>query len=203
MNYQPVRSENQANKHASLQEANHNAGTEDIIDADDSEKEVESAQDYFVLPIWSSYSSTVKRSTAKDAGEAPNKYPDLKTDEKPVDKEDQELLLQAGAAKASSTNIVNTDSTPVSTDSPYGGLSFIDLTNLDLDDSEIHALKDIYNNPTDDLPYGKKAIRTKWVYRSKKDKRGVVVRNKARLVAQGHRQEEGIDYDEYLPVWKN
>ncbi|GJT59044.1 putative ribonuclease H-like domain-containing protein [Tanacetum coccineum] len=47
-----------------------------------------------------------------------------------------------------------------------------------------------------DLPYGKKAIGTKWVYRNKKDKRGVVVRNKARLVAQGYRQEEGIDYDE-------
>ncbi|GJY91517.1 putative ribonuclease H-like domain-containing protein, partial [Tanacetum coccineum] len=47
-----------------------------------------------------------------------------------------------------------------------------------------------------DLPYGKKAIGTKWVYRNKKDERGVVVRNKARLIAQGHRQEEGIDYDE-------
>ncbi|GJX03333.1 putative ribonuclease H-like domain-containing protein, partial [Tanacetum coccineum] len=34
------------------------------------------------------------------------------------------------------------------------------------------------------------------VYRNKKDERGVVVRNKARLVAQGHRQEERIDYDE-------
>ncbi|GJT05666.1 hypothetical protein Tco_0840128 [Tanacetum coccineum] len=36
----------------------------------DSKKEAEFAQDYFVLPIWSSYSSTVKRSTAKDAGGA-------------------------------------------------------------------------------------------------------------------------------------
>ncbi|GKE81242.1 putative ribonuclease H-like domain-containing protein, partial [Tanacetum coccineum] len=46
------------------------------------------------------------------------------------------------------------------------------------------------------LPYGKKAIGTKWVYRNKKDERGVVVIKKARLIAQGHRQEEGIDYDE-------
>nr|GFC42150.1 hypothetical protein [Tanacetum cinerariifolium] len=47
-----------------------------------------------------------------------------------------------------------------------------------------------------DLPYGKRAIGTKWVYRNKKDKRGIVIRNKARLVAQGHTQEEGIDYKE-------
>ncbi|GJW83822.1 putative ribonuclease H-like domain-containing protein [Tanacetum coccineum] len=51
-----------------------------------------------------------------------------------------------------------------------------------------------------DLPFGKKAIGTKWVYRNKKDERGVVVRNKARLVAQGHRQEEGIDYDEVFAL---
>ncbi|GKF08023.1 putative ribonuclease H-like domain-containing protein [Tanacetum coccineum] len=52
-----------------------------------------------------------------------------------------------------------------------------------------------------DLPHGKKAIGTKWVFRNKKDQRGIVVRNKARLVAQGHRQEEGIDYDEvFAPV---
>nr|GEW63514.1 hypothetical protein [Tanacetum cinerariifolium] len=43
-----------------------------------------------------------------------------------------------------------------------------------------------------------------WVYamqENKKDERGVVVINKARLVAQGHRQEEGINYDEvFAPV---
>nr|GEV79523.1 hypothetical protein [Tanacetum cinerariifolium] len=47
-----------------------------------------------------------------------------------------------------------------------------------------------------DLLHGKRAIGTKWVYRNKKDERGIVVRNKARLVAQGHYQEEGIDYEE-------
>ncbi|GJR54719.1 putative ribonuclease H-like domain-containing protein [Tanacetum coccineum] len=258
MNYQPVRSDNQANKHAGPQEANQNTG----------------------------------------------------------------------AAKASSTNIVNTASTTVITASSYDGLSFTDLTNTDQDDSKIPALEEIYANPTNgiftnssyddegavadftnlepvvnvspipssrinsihpstlilgdpqsavqtrskvtkssrahafvsyiqkqrrnnhkdfqhclfacflsqnepkkisealedeswvdamqeellqfkiqkvwrlvDFPYGKKAIGTKWVYRNKKDERGVVVRNKARLVAQGHRQEEGIDYDEvFAPV---
>ncbi|GJW68161.1 putative ribonuclease H-like domain-containing protein [Tanacetum coccineum] len=34
------------------------------------------------------------------------------------------------------------------------------------------------------------------VYRNKKDESGIVIRNKARLVAQGYTQEEGIDYDE-------
>ncbi|GJY71552.1 putative reverse transcriptase, RNA-dependent DNA polymerase [Tanacetum coccineum] len=51
-----------------------------------------------------------------------------------------------------------------------------------------------------DLPYGKRAIGTKWVYRNKKDKRGIVIRNKTRLVAQGHTQEEGIDYYEVFDL---
>nr|GEY45210.1 hypothetical protein [Tanacetum cinerariifolium] len=52
-----------------------------------------------------------------------------------------------------------------------------------------------------DLPKGKHDIGTKWVYRNKKDERGIVVRNKARLVAHGHTNEEGIDYDEvFSPV---
>ncbi|GKC50818.1 putative ribonuclease H-like domain-containing protein [Tanacetum coccineum] len=52
-----------------------------------------------------------------------------------------------------------------------------------------------------DLPHGMKVIGTKWFYRNKRDKRGVVVRNKARLVAQGYTQEEGINYDEvFAPV---
>nr|GEV85740.1 hypothetical protein [Tanacetum cinerariifolium] len=52
-----------------------------------------------------------------------------------------------------------------------------------------------------DLPYRKRAIGTKWVFRNKKDERGIAVRNKARLIAQGHTQEEGIDYEEvFAPV---
>ncbi|GJT53798.1 putative ribonuclease H-like domain-containing protein [Tanacetum coccineum] len=41
-----------------------------------------------------------------------------------------------------------------------------------------------------DLPHRMKVIGTKWVYKNKRDERGVVVRNKERLVAQGYTQEE-------------
>nr|GEV86509.1 copia protein [Tanacetum cinerariifolium] len=39
-------------------------------------------------------------------------------------------------------------------------------------------------------------IGTKWIFRNKLDENGIISRNKARLVAQGYNQQEGIDYDE-------
>ncbi|GJU01775.1 copia protein [Tanacetum coccineum] len=47
----------------------------------------------------------------------------------------------------------------------------------------------------------KRVIGTKWVFKNKKDERGIMIRNKARLVAQGYIHEEGIDYDKvFSPV---
>ncbi|GJS66165.1 putative ribonuclease H-like domain-containing protein [Tanacetum coccineum] len=322
----------------SQQETNQNVGTEEIIDAGDSDKEDESAQDCFVLPIWPSYSSTITPALTTD-----DKREGGKEDVEALRKKFEHLVIKEEAArpsstnifstvstpaKASGTNLVNTVSIPVSTASPHEGISLAEPINPKEDDSEIPPLEDIYQNSTDgifttssyddegavadftnletvvnvspiptsrihsihpkalilgdptstvqtrskvntssgahafvsyvqkqkrtnhkdfhhclfacflsqhepkkisealedeswvdamqeellqfeiqkvwvlvDLPYGKKAIGTKWVYRNKKDERGVVVRNKARLVAQGHRQEEGIDYDEvFAPV---
>ncbi|GKA00810.1 retrovirus-related pol polyprotein from transposon TNT 1-94 [Tanacetum coccineum] len=51
------------------------------------------------------------------------------------------------------------------------------------------------------LPYGKIVIGSKWVFKNKKDEHVTTTKNKARLVAQGYSQEEGIDYDEtFAPV---
>ncbi|GJW18045.1 retrovirus-related pol polyprotein from transposon TNT 1-94 [Tanacetum coccineum] len=47
-------------------------------------------------------------------------------------------------------------------------------------------------------PYGKTIIGSKWVFRNKREEISIVIKNKARLIAQGYNQQEGIDYDETI-----
>nr|GEW25336.1 hypothetical protein [Tanacetum cinerariifolium] len=63
---------------------------------------------------------------------------------------------------------------------------------------EEHKFQEVYNLV--DLPNRKRATSSKWVFRNKKDERGIVIRNKARLVAQGYTQKEGIDYLEVFAL---
>lgn len=71
------------------------------------------------------------------------------------------------------------------------------------DEFQINAIQDelgqFKRNEVWDLvprPGGTNVIGTSWLYKNKSDKQGVVTRNKARLVAQGYTQTEGVDFDE-------
>nr|GEU85472.1 copia protein [Tanacetum cinerariifolium] len=86
-------------------------------------------------------------------------------------------------------------------DKPEGDMSNINTTYQVPSSPNTRIHKDHSLDLVIDLPKGKKAIGTKWVFRNKKDERGIMIKNKARLVAQGYTQEEGIDHDEvFAPV---
>ncbi|GJW04283.1 putative ribonuclease H-like domain-containing protein [Tanacetum coccineum] len=201
MNYMPIVAGNQSNS---------NAGTK----ACDDVGKIESVpgKDYILLSLWPSdplLSQSPKCSLnvrfkpsgddEKKVTEEPGKESgDLSKDSECSDQEKDDNVNNTNNVNAASTNEVN----------DVGRKSSIEL----LDDPNMPELEDIIYSDDDedvlhevwtlvDLPNGKRAIGTKWVYRNKKDERGIVIKNKARLVAQGYTQEEGIDYDEvFAPV---
>ena len=68
----------------------------------------------------------------------------------------------------------------------------------ELNQFELNNVWELVNRPD---PRKHNIIGTKWIYRNKQDENGLVVRNKARLVAQGYTQVEGIDFNEtFAPI---
>ena len=67
--------------------------------------------------------------------------------------------------------------------------------------TEIESLHDNRVWELVDLPEGRKAVGSKWVFKAKTNADGTLERCKARLVAQGYSQKEDLDYDEtFSPV---
>ncbi|GKB50376.1 retrovirus-related pol polyprotein from transposon TNT 1-94 [Tanacetum coccineum] len=211
MNYKPVVAGNQSNG---------NAGTKACDDAGKARMETVPGKDYILLPLW-----TADPPFSQSSKSSPNAgFKPLGDDEKK--KEDN--VNNTNNVNVASTNEVNAVGGKTSIELPddpnMPALEDIvysdhdedvgaeaDMNNLDafiLDPNWIEAmqeellqfkLQEVWTLV--DLPNGKRAIGTKWVFKNKKDEIGIVIKNKARLVAQGYTQEEGIDYDEvFVPV---
>ncbi|GJQ98990.1 putative ribonuclease H-like domain-containing protein [Tanacetum coccineum] len=152
MNYQPVTAENKANKTAGPKEANHSAvksseakNGDEKTNGDTGPKTNEEPKDIDDQAFLEELERLKRQEKeANDAAEAFRKEFAQCT---------EDLLLQARAARATSTNTINTVSTPISTvnTSRVFSAGGPDLTNNDQDDSQIPALEDIYDNPSDGI----------------------------------------------------
>nr|GFA30643.1 hypothetical protein [Tanacetum cinerariifolium] len=68
---------------------------------------------------------------------------------------------------------------------------------------EASTSHNVFNERLEDAYFdaSKSVIKTKWIFKNKKDESSLVIQNKARLVAVGYSQQKGIDYDEmFAPV---
>nr|GEV30238.1 putative reverse transcriptase, RNA-dependent DNA polymerase [Tanacetum cinerariifolium] len=185
MNYEPVTTRNQTNNDASIK-LHDNAGQARQKKASDHE--------YLLLPFMPSNSPL-------DANEVPNKgdegeeagiFNDVYDDREVGVESDTNNLELSTVFSPIPTTRVHKDHLK---EQIIGDLNLATQTKKMINFSKENAMTLV------DLLNGKRANGTKWVFRNKKDERGIVVRNKARLVAQGYTQEKGIDYDEvFAPV---
>nr|GFA93683.1 retrovirus-related Pol polyprotein from transposon TNT 1-94 [Tanacetum cinerariifolium] len=192
MNYQPVTVGNQSNPSAGFQEKFNARKTREEAD-----------QQYMLFPVWStgSKNSQNKEGDATFDAEKPESIVNLSPSSSALSGEHDDITKKKDKGKnaSQSPDIVYSDHENVGAKADFNNLES-SITVSPIPTTRIHNAHPI-SQIIVDLPHGKREIGTKWVYRNKKDERGIVVRNKARLVAQGNTQEEGINYKEvFAPV---
>nr|GEW41430.1 hypothetical protein [Tanacetum cinerariifolium] len=214
MNYHPVTARNQTNS---------GAGFQDNLDAEKAGEEVD--QSYMLFLVWPSVGSTNPQNNAEDAAFDGKEHDfDVKKPESKVilsPSRYKDLNIEFQDCSGNSSNEVTTASSAV----PTAGQNSLNSTNTFsaagllntavsltyedasqfLDDPDIPGLENIIYSDDEDI-VGVEADFNNLessipVYRNKKYKKGIVIRNKASLVAQGHTHEEGINYKEvFAPV---
>ncbi|KAI3685795.1 hypothetical protein L6452_35053 [Arctium lappa] len=109
----------------------------------------------------------------------------------------QKLIADEPQASSSvNIHIVDPISEPKKVDDALRDPNWVSVMQEELTEFTRNKVWNLVPRPSD-----KTVIGTKWVFRNKLDEHGIVTRNKARLVTQGYRQEEDIDYDEtFAPV---
>ncbi|GJS24816.1 ribonuclease H-like domain-containing protein [Tanacetum coccineum] len=162
-----------------------------------------SSQDYILMPLWKD--GSLFDSSSKDASNdepQPSNDAGNKDDESGIDDQErtensaQDVNIFGPSINTANTNFnieldilcnIATPHIQVPTTSLLQDLSMI----ITLDHECLEE------------PRRRGHFGTKWVIKiTKKDKRGIAIRNKSRLVAQGYTQKEGIDYNEGLQVTK-
>nr|GFB79820.1 ribonuclease H-like domain-containing protein [Tanacetum cinerariifolium] len=108
MTYEPISVENQANKSAGPKKANNSAGTQANDDQGANLEENDLNEEHCVLPLWSAYSTTVKSSEDKIERTMVSRHV----------RSQKEATHDIQNANTSSTNQINTASTPLSIASP-------------------------------------------------------------------------------------
>ncbi|GJT31680.1 putative ribonuclease H-like domain-containing protein [Tanacetum coccineum] len=193
---------------------NESAGTQGELNAGTSAQREEINQDCIVMPIWKD--ASYFDSPSKDVGNSEPKYaaddqkqvtdgPDNENDEKDKSKDDSspKKVNTIGQHVNTVSPEVNTGRFKLNTVHPSVNTASLYNPNSPKDMFKIGARRILQFITSTrfgywwDLPNGKEA---NWNInrssRNMKDERGIAIRNKARLVAHGHRQEEGIDYEE-------
>ncbi|GJX37515.1 ribonuclease H-like domain-containing protein [Tanacetum coccineum] len=179
-------------------------GTEESIGACHSSKETGYSQDYILMPLWKDVTTAPLEAT----------HVDFFSDETEVDMSN--ITTTYPVPSTPNTRIHKDHSLDHVIGDVQSGVLTMRMTKTTNEQGFISAVyegkthEDLYTCPFAcflsqeepkkvwtlvDLPHSKRAIGTKCIYMNKKDKRGIMIRNKARLVAQRYTQEVGIDYN--------
>nr|GEV68251.1 ribonuclease H-like domain-containing protein [Tanacetum cinerariifolium] len=192
-------------------QTNDDAGIEINVNAGQAGQEKASDHEYILLSFMPSHSPlflSIQSSNDKDADEAPTK--EMKVLVKEV-----KLIIKKGLMAVlkimpslKENGIFNDvyDDRDMGAEADTNNLelltivSHIPKTRLHKDHPKEQIIRDL-NLSTQTRRMINFSKENAMVFRNKKDERGIIVRNKTRLVVQGYTQEEGIDYDEvFAPI---